>query len=104
MLGRLYRAGLEAAKLVAMVATVFGACYGGARLYAYASSRAGASETAAHFGVIESHQAVTDARLENEQEWRRVIYDQVKAVAEKVGAKVVSPPPMGPEQKSDAPR
>lgn len=43
---------VDVTKLVGMVATVFGGCYGAARLYAYASTRASASEVA----VIKSNQ------------------------------------------------
>lgn len=69
----------------------------------YWGSRASASEMASLHGEVN----IVKVKMANDEDWRRAMWDQVQAIAKRVGAPAVPPPVIVPPPdagKSDAPR
>jgi hypothetical protein len=60
-----------------------------------------------HIVKAEARIDVVEVRQENDAEWRRAIWEQMRAIADRVGARSVPPPVISTVQvgsKGDAPR
>lgn len=82
----------DVAKIFGVVLGVLGLIGGVIHFAVWLSNRADATEMAVKFTAVHARQDVADVKAANEAEWRRAIWDQLGAVARRVGAQAVPPP------------